>query len=962
MQGIDVSKSYRRGLRTWFDLSLATKGMIVISIPLVCILCSVSALFIFQQQRANLNLWIARAFQAGARIQATITLLTDAESETRGFLLTGDAHYREAYQRAQSRLPGTFAGLRKALADSPSQLERIGKVEALSRQRMATMGFLLSQPRSSERSYQLENDRMVMDSIQQEFAAMRGDETKRWVARIAAETKLRNNLSVTLYAAALLSLLAGGFAMALFTTGIVQRAQLLRLNAERLVRGEALMDLPPGADEIGQLGEALARSSHLLSERDSEMQNINQNLDRRVSERTAELEASKEDLRLAKEVAEAASHGMQETSERLNLALSASRTGVWSWDVVNDHVVWDEYIYEIFGFSPGSFGGTMADLAATVHPDDRDVMTGSIRKASEGRNELVVEFRVIWPDASVHNVVSRGKAFHDKGRLTRMTGVSQDITGQRQLEEQFRQAQKMDAVGQLAGGIAHDFNNMLNVIIGYSRLLLLSLKPQDPAYRQADEIRRAGEGAAALTQQLLAFSRKQVLQPQVLNLAEILIGMDQMVRRTIGEHIEIVTRADENLAQVRIDPSQMQQVLLNLVVNARDAMPQGGKLALELENMEVNASSGRVHGIPAGQYVMLSVSDTGSGMTPEVQRRVFEPFFTTKEVGRGTGLGLATVYGIVKQSGGHIWLYSEPEIGTTFKIFFPRVDELGESMLSESLQNLAGGEETILVVEDDPGLRALAREVLSSVGYNVLVAGNGEEAFHVSEQYAGQIHMLLTDFVMPKMSGKEVASRLVVSRPEMKVLFMSGYTGNALSQHGTLDPVVDFIQKPWTPEGLCEKIRIVLTTRSSIQRILVVDDEPGIRNWFAEILQGAGYCVFLAQHGREARAKAKEHPVDLVITDLAMPEEEGLEMIQAIRKEHPQLKIIVMSGAFGRNMLKMAELFGARAALTKPLTSEKVLQCVHNLLQARPPLQKTRRHEISTHALILSKEHVAELG
>ncbi len=302
------------------------------------------------------------------------------------------------------------------------------------------------------------------------------------------------------------------------------------------------------------------------------------------------------------------------------------------------------------------------------------------------------------------------------------------ITGHKRLEEELRQSQKMEAVGQLAGGIAHDFNNVLNVIIGYSQLLLANIAKGDPAYGRVEEIRKAGERAATLTQQLLAFSRKQVLHPRVVNLGDTLREIDHMLRRMIGEHIEVTATVDPQLAQVKIDPIQVQQLLMNLVVNARDAMPGGGKLTFELMNQEMDQSAGRLHNIPAGRYVMLSVSDNGSGMTPEVRRHVFEPFFTTKEVGQGTGLGLATVYGIVRQSGGHIWLYSEPGIGTTFKIFFPRVDEPKDRGASELPPKIGRGNETILLVEDDAALRALAQQVLGSAGYHVLTAEDGNAA------------------------------------------------------------------------------------------------------------------------------------------------------------------------------------------------------------------------------------------
>jgi signal transduction histidine kinase/DNA-binding response OmpR family regulator len=509
--------------------------------------------------------------------------------------------------------------------------------------------------------------------------------------------------------------------------------------------------------------------------------------------------------------------------------------------------------------------------------------------------------------------------------------VGKLITGHKRLEEELRQSQKMEAVGQLAGGIAHDFNNVLNVIIGYSKLLLENTTPDSQTYDRIEEIRKAADRAAILTQQLLAFSRKQVLQPRIINLGDTLRDIDHMLRRMIGEHIEVAATLDPHLAQVQIDPIQVQQLLMNLVVNSRDAMPQGGKLIFELSNQEMDDSAGRLHNIPAGRYVMLSVSDSGTGMTPEVRRHVFEPFFTTKGVGQGTGLGLATVYGIVRQSGGHIWLYSEPGIGTTFKIFFPRVDDPKDRASNQSQPKVGRGHETILLVEDDKSLRTLAQQVLIAAGYNVLPTEDGNAALRMSEQHQGPIHLLLTDVVMPRMGGKEIATRLAGLRPQMKVLFMSGYTGNALAQQGTLDETVGFIQKPWTPEGLCQKIRAALSVPSAIRRVLVVDDEPGMRSWLTEILQNAGYQVFTANNGREARSRVEEHAVDLVITDLLMPEEEGIETIRTLRKSSAKVKIIAMTGANSPDILAAARILGAQATLLKPLTAETVLECVANL-------------------------------
>ncbi len=509
--------------------------------------------------------------------------------------------------------------------------------------------------------------------------------------------------------------------------------------------------------------------------------------------------------------------------------------------------------------------------------------------------------------------------------------VGELITGYRRLEEELRQSQKMEAVGLLAGGIAHDFNNVLNVIIGYSKLLLQKLPPGDRTYRQIEEICKAGERAAGLTQQLLAFSRKQILQPRIVNFADTLLEMDHLVRRVIGEDIEVATQIHGDLARVKIDPSQIQQVILNLAVNARDAMPEGGKLTLELSNTELDASYAGIHDVAPGSYVMLAVSDNGCGMTPEVRQRAFEPFFTTKDVGSGTGLGLATVYGIVRQSGGHIWLYSEQGIGTTFKMFFPSVDTREEPVSSEGSDIAPRGTETILVVEDDPGVRVLVEEILDSIGYRILTAEDGNSALRAAEQHSGKIDLLITDVVLPRMGGKEIASRLSALRPGIKVLFMSGYTGHSAVQHGTLDSDVNFLPKPFSPDALCDKVRAVLTSRTRIRRILVVDDEPAIRELLAETLNSSGFHTSTAKDGSEAIRHVRANPVDLMITDLVMEGAEGIELIRTLRKDYPQLKIIAISGTFGTDILNAARALGADATLRKPLSQEDLLSSIEAL-------------------------------
>jgi PAS domain S-box-containing protein len=389
---------------------------------------------------------------------------------------------------------------------------------------------------------------------------------------------------------------------------------------------------------------------------------------------------------------------------------------------------------------------------------------------------------------------------------------SLDRTEERNLQQQLLQAQKIDAIGRLAGGIAHDFNNVLTAIIGYSDFLLMKLGKENPLGREVREIRKAGERAASLTQQLLAFSRKQIFEVRVLNLNAIISGMEKMLQRLIHENISLDLALDPALGQVRADSSQMEQILLNLVINASDAMPDGGKLLVETSNTELDASYSSMHmSVKPGPHVVLIVSDTGIGMSEETRDRVFEPFFTTKERGKGTGLGLSTVYGIVKQSGGNIWVYSEPGKGTAIKIYLPRVSEAVEEVPKESPgEELGKGTETILVIEDEVMIREIINVELVEQGFTVLLASDGEEALGICAGHKGPIQLLLTDVILPGMSGREAAKSITSSRPEIRVIYMSGYTANGIVHHGVLAPGIAFIQKPFSPAQLLDKIRLVL--------------------------------------------------------------------------------------------------------------------------------------------------------
>jgi two-component system, cell cycle sensor histidine kinase and response regulator CckA len=467
----------------------------------------------------------------------------------------------------------------------------------------------------------------------------------------------------------------------------------------------------------------------------------------------------------------------------------------------------------------GMFGFTSIEEAlkqnlASLYPDPRDleVFVDAVRNHRRLEHH---ERELRRPDGrAVHVIESAIGKFDKQGELIEILGYLTDETEHRKTEQQLRQALKMEAVGQLAGGIAHDFNNILGVITGYSEILLGDPEIADVTQRRVREILKAGKLATDLTGQLLAFSRKQVLQPKMLNLNLVLRGIDQTLLHLIGEDIEVRTELDPNLEAVKADPTQMEQVLLNLCINARDAMPEGGKITIETANVEVDELlSGQHLPMKPGHYVRLAVSDTGTGMDKETLSHVFEPFFTTKGPEKGTGLGLATVYGIVKQSGGYVWAYSEPRQGATFSVYLPASTEEAELSKQEAKpQEIMRGSETILLVEDVAPLRDVTRELLEGRGYTVLEAADGKLAIEIADQYDGNIALLLADVMLPKIGGPALAQSLLRRRSGMKVLYMSGYANGAIVDSGVLKPGTAFLQKPFTAKELAKKVRELLDT------------------------------------------------------------------------------------------------------------------------------------------------------
>jgi len=454
------------------------------------------------------------------------------------------------------------------------------------------------------------------------------------------------------------------------------------------------------------------------------------------------------------------------------------------------------------------------DIARDIYADPgrRTAILEELRDA--GRMDGV---EVEWKRKDGQGVTVRlsGRAVRgNAGALEAAEFIAEDVTEQRALEAQLRQAQKMEAVGRLAGGVAHDFNNILTVILGAAELLLEQVDTADRTRADLEEIRASANRAAALTRQLLAFSRRQVLEPRALDLNAVVGNVEKMLRRLIGADIELRTVLRPGLGAAMADPGQLEQVIMNLALNARDAMPDGGKLTIETADAELDPAYADEHPrVQAGRYVMLAVSDTGVGMDAATLGRLFEPFFTTKEHGRGTGLGLATVYGIVKQSGGYVWAYSEPGQGATFKVYLPRADAVPEALAAGAVPEASlHGSETILLAEDAEPLRSLIERILKRYGYAVLTAASGSQALELAERHDGPIALLLTDVVMPGMSGRDLAERIIAARPDIRILYTSGYTDAVIVWHGVLDPGVTFLQKPFTPKALARKVREVLDT------------------------------------------------------------------------------------------------------------------------------------------------------
>jgi two-component system cell cycle sensor histidine kinase/response regulator CckA len=547
------------------------------------------------------------------------------------------------------------------------------------------------------------------------------------------------------------------------------------------------------ADDQASLREYNAALIRKLEDKMRQLESLNRQLEQRVRERTTELEAANRELQ------------------------ALSHVGTWTSELSpRSRLTWSPETHRIFGLPPEAFDGRQETFFSLVHPDDLESVRAASRDAWAGLRPLNVEHRILRAEGRVRWVHEQAELERDaQGLPVRLVGIVRDITDQRVLAEQLRQAQKMEAVGQLAGGVAHDFNNLLTVVQGHASLLLAMQGLPPGATESAQQIAEAAERASSLTRQLLTFSRQQLLRLRPLDLNGIVAGMTRMLRRIVGEHIALHEGLASSLPRVLADTGMMEQVIMNLVVNARDAMPKGGRLSLQTSVVELDAASvAQSPSARAGRYVVLSISDTGSGIEPEHLPHIFEPFFTTKGVGHGTGLGLATVYGIIQQHQGWITVDTEPGHGTKFSIFLPITEAAAEPAPESTGPGVAGGGETILVAEDEAAVRLLVQSILSRHGYRVLVAENAAEALQVWHSVAGKVDLLLTDLVMPgELSGRELAERLLREQPHLKVIFTSGYSAESLTANALTDAATAFLQKPYRPEKLVVAVRECLDAK-----------------------------------------------------------------------------------------------------------------------------------------------------
>ncbi|MEX2109053.1 MAG: ATP-binding protein [Gemmatimonadaceae bacterium] len=761
----DMTKLIRR--LSWF----AACALLVIA-------ATVSSLYVLQVRTLR-DLEQAREYARIARNAAA--LATDRETSIRGYLLTRDEKSLVRDLVTKTQLPKLLDSLATMAASDRVRVARLRHAtDALSR-----WDREFAEPAESGRLTGAGAPlagKPLFDVVRARFAAVviAAD------ARFARSTARVRQIEIA-GAAALLGELLIFFGLLIY-----------------LIRGRLVAQ----ADDLARQQELLEQQAVELELQVNETESANESL----AESLAEIE--RKDGELRKSLTEARQHEekLRRSDERYRYVAKATNDVVYEWDIETNSFEWSEGMRDLFGYAAEDVGSSPEWITGLVHPEDEPRISGTFAAAfSSGAHRWQQPYRLRRKDGKYASVEGRAYIIRgDDGAPRKVIGAITDRSPQQSLEEQLRQSQKMDAVGRLAGGVAHDFNNILTVIRMSSEFLLEDLPDASESRHEANEILRASDRAAALTRQLLAFSRHQVLNPRIIVLNDVVDGIQSMVKRVVPENIAVNTELAAQLDPIKADTGQIEQVIVNLVINAADAMPNGGRLDIRTSNVEVDAAFSASHlGVEPGSYVCLTVSDTGHGMDKETVTRIFEPFFTTKPVGKGTGLGLATVHGIVTQSGGKIWVYSEPGHGTTFKIFLPRSEEVARPITPRSARKLRPATETILLVEDEESTREAVERSLTRAGYKVLLASNGVEALEIAGKNGKKIALVLTDSMMPEMGGLELVARLRETRPEIRVLMMSGYTEQtSASRFGISEQ--PFIEKPFAAADLLAAVQRVL--------------------------------------------------------------------------------------------------------------------------------------------------------
>jgi two-component system cell cycle sensor histidine kinase/response regulator CckA len=772
--------------------------VLVVTLPVTALLVAMIMFYAFEQQSRSAELAVEQTFEMRGGIRRILTQMVSAETGIRGYLLTNRKSFLAPYETALRELPEVRRNLRPLVQDDPSQAERMRNVESLIMRILGDMEDSrqeIARGNNQRALAALEADKAVMDDLRDELALMNGEAERLLAARTLQARKVERRTSVVIFVGGAFGLLGGIFAALFFTNRIARRVLHLQEQARDVAAGRPLQPVVRGDDEIARLERTLVETSELLTARAEELHRVHEELEARVAQRTAELTAANEELRASKQFREA--------------VVQSSPLAIWALDIQGKVTFWNPAAERIFGWTEAEVIGHPLPV---VMEKDAQEHREWLQRFAAGESFSGIERRRQRKDGSPIDVMIWTAPLRDgEGRIRGVIAIDSDISQQKLLEEQFRQSQKLEAVGRLAGGVAHDFNNLLTVIQGYNEMVANEAGQMPNVVDYTREVAYAAGRATALTAQLLAFSRRQISQPKIVDLNEVVTHSMKLLRRVIGEDIEIVAQLDPQLGRVKVDPIHIDQVIMNLVVNARDAMTHGGRITIETRNQQLDAEyAGRHIGVSPGAYCMLAITDTGTGMTPELRSRIFEPFFTTKEAGRGTGLGLSIVYGIVKQNQGEIIVYSEPGRGTTFKVYLPAVEAGAGSAELDVRTAEAPGSESILLCEDDPKIRVLVEKMLARQGYRVITAESPEDALRIAAERTEPIDLLLTDVVMPRMNGFDLAKGITSKRPEMKVLYMSGYTDNHLAGGLELPPDLPFLQKPFTAAGLSEMVRQVL--------------------------------------------------------------------------------------------------------------------------------------------------------